>query len=128
MPTRLHQRQRRQTHRSRTVYVREDQLIEQARLQLASYIGVEPDDINPITLATRLRERSITIVCTAVSITLDTGLDNLEPGPDDAGLAGDHGDQTGQLPIPGLVAPRPGQATMNPHRSRPLNVNDFGGG
>jgi len=120
-----------QPDRPKTVYVREDQLIEQARAQLASHIGVEPDNINPTTLATRLRDRHITIVCTPVSITMDTGLDNLEPEPDDAGSAGDHGnhgDQTGQLPIPGLVAPRPGQATMNPHRGRPLNVNDFGGG
>jgi len=120
-----------QPDRPKTVYVREDQLIEQARAQLASHIGVEPDDINPTTLATRLRERSITIVCTAVSITLDTALDNLEPEPDDAASAGDHGnhgDQTGQLPIPGLVAPRPGQATINPHQSGPQNVNDFGGG
>jgi hypothetical protein len=113
------------------LYVREDQLIEQARTQLASHTGTEPDDINPTTLAARLRDQGITIVCTAVSITLDTGLDNPEPEPDDAGSAsdqGNHGNQTGQLPIPGLVVPRPRQATKDPHQSRPLNVNDFGGG
>jgi hypothetical protein len=114
-----------QPDRPRTLYVREDQLIEQAHAQLASHIGANADDINPTTLAARLRERSITIVCTPVSITLDTETEDPEPEPDEAG---NHDGTTGQLAITGLIVPRPRQATKNPHRSRPLNVNDFGGG
>ena len=116
-----------QIGRPKTLYLREDQLIEQARAQLAS-IGAVADDIGPTSLAAQLRGRGITIVCTPVSITLDPGLDVPEPEAGQACSTVDHEDETGQLAIPDLVVPRPRQATKNPHRRHPRDVNTFGWG
>lgn len=117
-----------QIGRPKTLYVREDQLIEQTRPQLASILDTVADDIGPTRLAAELRGHGITIVCTPVSITLDPGLDDPEPEVGQAGSTVDHEDETGQLAIPDLVVPRPRQATKNPHRRHPRNVNTFGGG
>ena len=115
------------------MYLRQDQLIDEARTQLAHLIGTDPNDISTAALAVQLRGRGITIVCTPVSITLDTGVAEPEPDPDEPGSnepgpADDHDGDGSQLVLPGLAIPRPRLSTKNPHRSHPLNVNDFGGG
>jgi site-specific DNA recombinase len=108
-----------QLEHPKTLYVRQDQLIEQATLQLAHLIDADPASIGAAQLAARFRERGITIVCTPVSIALDTGAADPEPEP--ASTEGFNGQFL--PPIPG-----PRQATRNPHQNHPVNVNDFGGG
>jgi DNA invertase Pin-like site-specific DNA recombinase len=86
-----------QLEHPKMLYVRQDQLIEQATLQLAHLIGADPASISVAELAVQLRGRGITMVCSHVSITLDTGA--VDPEPDSASTE----DHTGQflLPIPG---------------------------
>jgi hypothetical protein len=73
--------QRRQLEHPKPLYVRQDQLIEQATLQLAHLTGADPASISMAQVAGRLRDEGITIVCTPVSITLDTGAGDPEPEP-----------------------------------------------
>ncbi|MFI7603431.1 hypothetical protein [Actinoplanes sp. NPDC049681] len=79
----------------------------QARTQFAHLIDVDPDTLGPHDLARQLRDAGITIVCTPVGITLDTGTtpktdttSSLEAGLDS------------QVVFTAL--PRPGQAAKNP--------------
>jgi hypothetical protein len=95
------------------LYVREDQLVEQTRIQLASMIEAT-SEVSPAGLAALLRGHGITIVCTPVSITLDTGLDEPQPEPEEPNSAADDAGQPGQLVIPGLVLPRARPRTKNP--------------
>jgi site-specific DNA recombinase len=88
-------------------------------VQLAHLIGADPANISVAQLAVRLRERGITIVCTPVTITLDTGIEDSETEP----ASVEESDGQFLLPIPG-----PRLATKNPHQNHPANVNDFGGG
>jgi hypothetical protein len=57
----------------KTLFVRQDELIEQATIQLAHLIEADAASITVTELARQLRERGITIVCTPVAINLDTG-------------------------------------------------------
>jgi hypothetical protein len=68
--------------------MREDQLVEQTHIQLASMIEVA-SEVSPAGLAALLRGHGITIVCTPVSITLDTGLDEPQPEPEEPDSAAD---------------------------------------
>ncbi|GIF64143.1 putative recombinase [Asanoa ishikariensis] len=111
--------------RPKTLYVREDHLLEQARAQLSPRAAERGDGSNPAGLAAQLRVRGITIVCTAVSVTLDIGLDDPKAGWDNPTSAAGDQRQPDQLTIPGLTIPQP---TRNPHRRHPRNVNTFGGG
>jgi hypothetical protein len=61
--------------------VRQDWLIEQATIQLAHLIDVDAASISVRELARQLRGRGITIVCTPVAITLDTGAAEPESEP-----------------------------------------------
>jgi hypothetical protein len=106
-----------QIDRPKTLYVREDQLVEQALAQLASATGAEPNSISAFGLAAQLRCRVYTLVCTPVSITLDTGantpgseLDEVDSRPETA---------NGQLVFPELLVPRPRTTTNNPHQNHP---------
>lgn len=127
----------------KTLYVRQDQILAQAGAQLTNFAGVDPASLTAAELATQLRSREITIVCTPVSITLDTGTgtdttnttvaaDNTDvappthPAPDDATRSAD-GTQLAVF----VVAPAP-PSTLPRQRRTPTevipNVNDFGGG
>ncbi|MEV6600045.1 recombinase family protein [Actinoplanes sp. NPDC051346] len=110
-----------QLERAKVLYVRQDQIVAQAQVQFAHLIGGDPDDLGPLDLARQLRDAGITIVCTPVSITLDTGR---EAEPDETSLANQS--ETGELVLAGMTMPR--QTAKNPHQNHPLNVNDFGGG
>ncbi|MFI6073897.1 recombinase family protein [Actinoplanes sp. NPDC051343] len=101
----------------KTLFVRQDQLIEQATIQLAHMLGVDAAAISVRELARQLRERGITIVCTPVSITLD--VPTAEPEPPSVE------DPSGQLQL-SIAIPR--RTTKNPHQNHPANVNDLGGG
>ena len=103
----------------KTLYVRQDQLIEQATIQLAHVLDADPASIDIEQLASRLREAEITIVCTPVSIALDTGAADPQAELDSAEERG------GQLLLP---IPEQRRATRNPHQNHSANVNDFGGG
>ena len=101
--------------RPKTLYVRQDQLLDQARVQLAHLLGVQRTDndlADLAELAAQLRGRGITILCTPVSITLDTGLDDREVEPVSTLLA-----ETHQLALPGLIAPRQRPTTTPPKPS-----------
>jgi hypothetical protein len=104
-----------QIDRPRTLYVREDQLVEQACTQLAPMIGADADSISAFGLAAQLRERGYTLVCTPVSITLDTGADATDSEPSEAKLA--IGTANDQLILPEFVAPRPRTTMSNPHQN-----------
>ena len=105
------------TGHPKTLFVRQDQLIEQATIQLAHLLGVDAASISVRELARQLRERGITVVCTPVSITLDVPAAEPEPPPAE--------DPNGQLQL-SIAVPR--RTTRNPHQNHPANVNDFGGG
>lgn len=59
--------------RAKVLYVRQDQIVAQARVQYAHLVGVDPDDVGLRDLVRGLRVDGITIVCTPVSIILDAG-------------------------------------------------------
>lgn len=59
----------------KTLYVRQDQLVEQASIRFANLTATGPAALTAIQLAAQLHAREITIVCTPVSVTLDTGQD-----------------------------------------------------
>jgi site-specific DNA recombinase len=107
-----------QQEHPKALFMRQDRLIEQATIQLAHLIGADAAGISVTELARQLRERAITIVCTPVAITLDTGAAEPESGAASAELPG------GQFLLP---IPQPRWATKNPHQNHPANVNDFGG-
>ncbi|MFI1994898.1 recombinase family protein [Actinoplanes sp. NPDC020271] len=62
-----------QPGRMKTLYVREDQVLEQAAVQYTNLMKLDSGAIPPVALAAALRRRGITVVCTKVSITLDFG-------------------------------------------------------
>ncbi|GID32921.1 hypothetical protein Abr02nite_79040 [Paractinoplanes brasiliensis] len=85
-----------------TLYVREDQLLNQAAAQLPD---VRPDDV-----PAQMKARRITIVCTPVSAVIETAtMTKAKQGP------------TGptQPTIPGLEAPIKRRTRGNPHQSHP---------
>ncbi|MEV6600077.1 recombinase family protein [Actinoplanes sp. NPDC051346] len=134
-----------QLDRAKTLYLREEHVLEQACIQFAHLIGMAPEALTPEDLAARLRQRKITIVCTPVSITLDVGADpTAEPqtkprltvdSSDMASAAGEEGvpieaaDETpeqrsrplvsAELPLPGLAIPHQRQKAFNPHQGHP---------
>ncbi|MFI6079349.1 hypothetical protein ACIA5C_48410 [Actinoplanes sp. NPDC051343] len=99
--------------------MRQDRLIEQATIQLVRLIDSDAASITVTELARQLRERGITIVCTPVAITLDTGAaePESEPTPTEQ--------PSGQFVLP---IPQPRRAAKSPHQNHPANVNDFGVG
>jgi hypothetical protein len=100
------------------LFVRQDELIEHATIQLAHLIDTDAASITVTELARQLRERGITIVCTPVAITLDTAAAESESEATPTELP------DGQFVLP---IPQPRRATKNPHQIHPANVNDFGG-
>ncbi|MFI6079138.1 zinc ribbon domain-containing protein [Actinoplanes sp. NPDC051343] len=94
----------------KTLFVRQDRLIEQATIQLARLIDSDAASITVTELARQLRERGITIVCTPVAITLDTGCaePESEPTPTEQ--------PSGQFLLP---IPQPRRATKNSHQIIP---------
>ena len=82
-----------QPEHPRTLFMRQDQLGERATIQFAHLTDVDPASIGVAQLAGRLREGGMTIKCTPVSITLDTGAASLEAGP------GSPGERDGQFPL-----------------------------
>jgi site-specific DNA recombinase len=122
----------------KTLYVRQDQIVEQAGAQLAHLAGSDPAALTAVELAAQLRLRGFTIVCTPVSITLDSGTDpavavenaDLEPpaclAPDDAARPADPGTQLTLFvaPVPSPALPRQRKIPTKVIR----NVNDFGSG
>jgi hypothetical protein len=84
-------------------------------------LGRDPDKLTDDEVVAYLRERGITIVCTPVSITLDTGTDDLAASdPERPPAAPPASTSAGrQLPISGLHIPRQRRATDNPHHGPP---------
>ena len=66
-----------QPGRFKTLYVRDDQIIAEAGSQLSGLAGVRANHFDTHNLVHLLRMRGFTMVCTPVSITLDTS--NAEP-------------------------------------------------
>jgi site-specific DNA recombinase len=62
-----------QPNRMKTLYVREDQVLAEAGVQLAQHLDTTRDAIPVSGVAGQLRSQGIAIVCTPVSINLDTG-------------------------------------------------------
>jgi site-specific DNA recombinase len=115
--------------RARTLYVRQDLLIEQARLQLADLLNADPADLDEPEMVTQLRARDIRIVCTPVSITLDTGTaEQADPDGDENPSLTDDDDHGRQLTIPGLLIPQPPLTRRSPRSRLSANVKDRGGG
>ncbi|OJF13107.1 hypothetical protein BG844_17000 [Couchioplanes caeruleus subsp. caeruleus] len=83
-----------QPDRAKTLYLREEHVLEQARIQFAHLIDLDPHALAPDDLAGQLRQRQITIVCTPVSITLDVGADSPVEPPTSPRLAVSPGDTT----------------------------------
>ncbi|MEU8230493.1 recombinase family protein [Actinoplanes sp. NPDC048967] len=104
-----------QPHRMKTLYVREDQALAEAGGQLAHHLGTTRDAIPVSGVAGQLRGRGIAIVCTSISINLDTG--PAQAGQDDPD-AQDVAD-TGQLSLPGISIPQARPAIKNPQRDHP---------
>ena len=129
---------------AKTLYVRQDQIVEQPGIQLANLTGTDPAALTAVELAAQLRGRQITIVCTPVSITLDTGEDiggvvensdvaspaDVEPEPV-APATVTNADLKPSDPAaspPSSVLPRQRAETKNPHQNHPRKVNNFGTG
>jgi len=121
----------------KTLYVRQDQIVEQAGAQLASLTGVDPAGLTAVELAAQLRVRGFAMVCTPVSITLDTGtdtvaVDNGDADPsanllEDAARPADVGAQLTLFVVAPVASP-----ALPRQRKTPTevirNANDFGGG
>ncbi|MGW4946866.1 recombinase family protein [Actinoplanes sp. NPDC004185] len=105
-----------QPNRMKTLYVREDQALAEAGGQLARHLGTTWDAIPISGVAGQLRSRGIAIVCTPVSINLDTG--PVEIAGQDNLDALDVTD-TGQLSLLGISIPQARQAIKNPQPDHP---------
>ncbi|WP_433727620.1 zinc ribbon domain-containing protein [Actinoplanes sp. CA-051413] len=105
-----------QPHRMKTLYVREDQALAEAGEQLAHRLGTNRNAIPDPGVAGQLRSRGIAIVCTPVSINLDTGPAQAagQDDPDALDVA-----DTGQLSLPGISIPQARPAIKNPQRDHP---------
>ena len=116
--------------RARTLYLRQDMLIEQGRLQLAYLLKADPADLHESEMVRQLRARNITIVCTPVSVTLDTGtVEHTDSDSEEnASPAGGGDDHVRQLTIPGLLIPPPWLTRKDPRPRLSANVKDRGGG
>jgi hypothetical protein len=115
--------------RARTLYVHQDLLFDQARLQLADLLKADPADLDDSEVILQLRTRDIRIVCLPVSVTLDTGM-AYQTGPDRGENASpaDGVDHVRHLMIPGLLIPDPRLTRRKPHSRLSTNVKDRGGG
>jgi site-specific DNA recombinase len=99
-----------QPDRMAALYVRDDQILTDMRMQLAHHLGAAPEAITVGGIPERLRLQALTIVCTPVSIILDTG--TAEPDEEEELAAG------GQLTLPGIHVPHPRAVTKKrPPRS-----------
>jgi site-specific DNA recombinase len=117
--------------RAKILYLREDQVVAEARRQLAHHAGVDPRVLDGGELGRQLRWRGYTLLCTPVSITLDIGEDTAcastdvpAPQPSEARTRADDepetSPQSGQLPLPGLsVIPHQRRKAFNPHQNHP---------
>jgi site-specific DNA recombinase len=120
----------------KTLYVRQDQTVERTGAQLARFTGFDPVRHTAVELAAQLRSREFTIVCTLVSIALDTGTDtavavenaDVAPpahlAPEDAARSADVGTELTLFvvtPAPSSAPPRqlktPTKATRNVNHS-----------
>ncbi len=104
-----------QPDRMTTLYVREDHILAEIRVQLAHYLATTPDSIEVARIPAKLRLQTLSVVCTPVSIVLDTGDSDLG---DPSDQEDDEPDQ-GQLTLPGIRIPRPRPATKNAHLDHP---------
>lgn len=114
-----------QPNRMKTLYVREDQVLAEAGVQLAHHLSTTPAAVPVSGLAGQLRSRGVAIVCTSVSINLDTGPAEVA-GQDDSDPVKVAGN--GQLSLQGIDIPQARPATKTPNSITRRNVNDRGGG
>ncbi|MDI6104678.1 recombinase family protein [Actinoplanes sp. NEAU-A12] len=133
-----------QPDRAKTLYVREDHAFAQAVIQYANFARLEPETLGPAEFAGRLRQEKITVMCTPVSITLDTGASPAKPEPSAAVQGADLGQplvEVGaaagercpgrpvavQLSLPGVVIPHQRQTAFNPHQGHPKRERPWWG-
>ncbi|MFI7602540.1 hypothetical protein [Actinoplanes sp. NPDC049681] len=94
----------------------EDLALEQAKSQYVHVLGCDITTMRSETIAEQLRQRGITIVCTAVSITLDIGTVSADVTPELKEPAPVEPLSQGTIQ---LTIPLPRGPMRNPHRSHP---------
>lgn len=105
--------------RFKTLYVREDRLLEQALQQLTHHLEAASQRFGATEVAAWMRHRGYVLVCTPISIVLDTSADGYQD-PESAAEG-----NSGQMVIPGMEIFR---KAFNPHQGHSPNVKDLGGG